>query len=110
MSDDVVSTDKQPQEISSSKHPRQHLWHAAFWAGVKYGDVVVEGLQQGHRVWFSELAPLTVEERVLVMGALCKRLFQNVTDENQGAMYAHLVMMYGPLKGKSNKKGQAYAH
>lgn len=110
MSDDVVSTDEQPQDISDTKHPRQHLWHAAFWAGVKYSPTVIEGLQQGCRVWFTELAPLTVEERVLVMGALCKHLFDNVTEENQGAMYAHLVAMYGPLRKNSKKKGRAYAH
>jgi hypothetical protein len=106
--DVVVSSDV--PEVQPPIHARAALWHAAFWAGVKYKDVVVEALQQGHRVWFTELAPLTIEERILVMGSLCKQLFEGMTEDAERDMYAVLVKMYGPLKKTSKKKGGAYAH
>jgi hypothetical protein len=75
--------------------PRESLWRAALWAGFAHQDACVKALQSGKVPWFSELAPLSPEERVYIVGQLCKQWFPDMTGETEKEAFATLGRMYG---------------
>lgn len=74
---------------------RDPLYHAALWAGFVHQDACVEALRAGKVPWFSELAPLSPEERVFVVGQLCKQWFPDMTGDAEKEAFLTLGRMYG---------------
>lgn len=99
---DEVSNDAPPPEVKPPRHSREHLWSSAFWAGAKYADGIVEALNEAARPWYPELAPLTIEERVLIIGSLCQQIFPDMTAEQRANSYVMLCRLYGLKNGKKS--------
>lgn len=81
-------------------NPREPVWRAALWAGFVNQESCVTALRAGKMPWFSELAPLSPEERVYVMGQLCKQWFPAMTGETEKEAFATLGKMYGVKRRK----------
>lgn len=97
---DEAGSDAAPVEAKPPRHAREHLWSAAFWAGAKYAEQIVEALGDSARPWYPELAPLTIEERVLVIGSLCQQIYPDMSVEQRGQSYMMLCRLYGLKNGK----------
>ena len=81
------------QEQVPSK--RESLYRAALWQGFVHQDACVNALRAGKVPWFSELAPLSPEERVFVIGQLCKQWFPDMTGDAEREAFLTLGKMYG---------------
>ena len=86
--------------LQERANPRESLWRAALWAGFTHQETCVKALRAGKIPWFSELAPLSPEERVYVMGQLCKQWFPDMTGETEKEAFAALGKMYGVKRRK----------
>lgn len=100
--EEVATPDEQARMNS-----REHLWRAAMWAGFTHQQTCVEALQSGKVPWFSELAPLTSEERVYIMGTLCKRWYPEMSGEAEAEAWRALRQMY---RVKTRTKRRRHAH
>lgn len=96
MSDEVKQGDDMatPEE-QARMNSREHLWRQALWAGFAHQDQMVKTLQSGGMPWVLDFAPLNREERVFVMGALCKSWFPDMTDEAERECFQYLGQLYG---------------
>jgi hypothetical protein len=98
-----IATPEEQKRMNS----REHLWRAAMWAGFTHQEACIKALQSGKIPWFSELAPLTSEERVYIMGTLCKRWFPEMSGEAEADAWRTLRRMYGV---KNRTKRRRHAH
>jgi hypothetical protein len=94
--DDKAMTEEEKQRVNS----REHLWRAALWAGFAHAEQIITALRNHQRPWFNELAPLTAEERVFIMGQICKYFFPEMTDENERKAFLMLGKLYGVKKNR----------
>lgn len=100
-------TEAEQQKANS----REHLWRAALWAGFAHMEMIVTALQTNRMPWFAELAPLTTEERVFVIGQICKQAFPEMTDEAEHKAFLMLGKMYGVKKNRVMRRMERrYAH
>ena len=105
--DDKAMTEEEQKRVNS----REHLWRAALWAGFAHGEQIVMALQNNQRPWFNELAPLTAEERVFIMGQICKQFFPEMTGENEKKAFLMLGKLYGVKKNRVMRRLERnYAH
>lgn len=81
------------QENVPSK--REALYREALWKGFVNQETCVAALRAGKVPWFSELAPLSPEERVFVIGQLCKQWFPDMTGDAEKQAFLTLGKMYG---------------
>jgi hypothetical protein len=102
MSDPEVKTGSEvmTEEEQKRVNSREHLWRAALWAGFAHGEQIVNALRNNQRPWFNELAPLTTEERVFIMGQVCKYFFPEMTGENETQAFRLLGKLYGAKKNR----------
>jgi hypothetical protein len=112
MSDEVKQGDEAMTDEEKAKaNSREHLWRAALWAGFAHQEMVVSDLQSMRRPWFNELAPLTTEERVFIVGQLCKAWFPEMTDERERQAFRLLGRLYGVKKNRMVRRMERrYAH
>lgn len=105
--DDKAMTEEEQQRVNS----REHLWRAALWAGFAHGEMIVQALQNMKTPWYAELAPLTTEERVFIVGQVCKQFFPDMTDENEKKAFLMLGKLYGVKKNRVMRRLERnYAH
>lgn len=100
--EEVATPDEQARMNS-----REHLWRAALWAGFTHQQACVEALQSGKVPWFLELAPLTSEERVYIVGTLCKQWYPEMSGEAEAEAWRTLRQMY---RVKARTKRRRHAH
>jgi hypothetical protein len=93
---DQVSESQEQKQVNG----REPLWRAALWAGFTHQEECVSALRNGKAPWFSELAPLTTEERVYIMGQLCKSWFPDMDAEQERDAFRMLGRMYGVKRRK----------
>ncbi len=95
MSDVKPESEIATTEEQARLNSREHLWRQALWAGFAHQEMVVKQLQDGKLPWVHDFAPLNREERVFVMGALCKSWFPDMTDEAEKECFQYLGHLYG---------------
>lgn len=83
------------EEEQRRSNSREHLWRQAMWSAIAHQKDVVDALQQGGMPWVQDFAPLNREERVFVMGALCKMWFPDMTEEAEKQCFQYLGAVYG---------------
>lgn len=92
-------------------NPREALWRAALWAGFGHGEMIIESLRAQKTPWYAELGPLTTEERVFVIGQICKWYFPDMTGENESQAFKMLGKLYGVKKNRIMRRVERhYAH
>lgn len=98
-------------EEQTPVNSREHLWRAALWAGFAHGEEIVAALKESKRPWWNELAPLTIEERVFIVGQICKYFFPEMTGENEKKAFKMLGRLYGVSKsGAMRRLEKRYAN
>lgn len=90
-----ATTDTMNEEEQRRANSREHLWRHAMWSAIAHQQDVVKTLQDGGMPWVHEFAPLNREERVFVMGALCKMWFPDMTEEAEKECFQYLGAVYG---------------
>jgi hypothetical protein len=93
---DEAMTDEEKAKANS----REHLWRAALWAGFAHGEMIIESLRASKTPWYSELGPLTTEERVFVIAQICKYYFPEMTGDNEAQAFKMLGKLYGVKKNR----------
>ena len=105
--DDAAMTEEEKAKVNS----REHLWRAALWAGFAHGEMILEALRASKTPWYAELGPLTTEERVFVIGQICKFYFPDMTGENETQAFRMLGKLYGVKKNRMMRRMEKlYAH
>jgi hypothetical protein len=103
MDEQQVATPEEKARMNS----REHLIRAALWAGFTHQEQLVALFSVGLRPWFNELSPLMPEERMLVMGQLCKVWYPEMTPDQERDAFRMLGQMYGV---KKRKRMMRHAH
>lgn len=98
--DDAAMTEEDQRRV----HSREHLWRAALWAGFAHGEMIIESLRANKTPWFAELGPLTTEERVFVVGQICKFYFPDMTGDNESQAFRMLGKLYGVKKNRITRR------
>ena len=105
--DDAAMTEEEKAKVNS----REHLWRSALWAGFAHGEMIVESLRASKTPWYSELGPLTTEERVFVIAQICKYFFPEMSGENEAQAFRMLGKLYGIKKNRIMRRVEKhYAH
>jgi len=112
MSDEIKQGDEvMTDEEKAKANSREHLWRSALWAGFAHGEMIVESLRANKTPWYAELGPLTTEERVFVVGQICKYFFPEMTGENEAQAFRILGKLYGVKKNRIMRRVEKhYAH
>jgi len=112
MSDEIKQGDEvMTDEERAKANSREHLWRSALWAGFAHGEMIVESLRANKTPWYAELGPLTTEERVFVVGQICKYFFPEMTGENEAQAFRILGKLYGVKKNRIMRRVEKhYAH
>lgn len=101
MSDEVKQGEQMMSDEEAKRaNSREHLWRAALWAGFAHQEMIVDDLRAMRRPWYGELAPLTTEERVFIIGQLCKAWYPEMTDERERQAFRLLGKLYGAKKNR----------
>lgn len=112
MSSEVKSGDENMTEGEQQRaNSREHLWRAALWAGFAHGEMIIESLKANKTPWYAELSPLTTEERVFVVGQICKFFYPEMVGENEHKAFQLLGKLYGVKKNRMMRRMEKlYAH
>ena len=100
MSEVKTGDEVMTEEEQAKANSREHLWRAALWAGFAHGEMIIESLRASKTPWYSELGPLTTEERVFVIAQICKYYFPDMTGDNEAQAFKMLGKLYGVKKNR----------